>query len=140
MMPMFCAMKREMRDRIPEVAGLDFAADFADDGVDGGDCDTVLKVLEKEIQLGREYGLRNNYDKMVVYPLAGQRFSGDLTRFIELGIPVDYSGNVKFMQVPIVGSTQFIREWAECKLGIIKKILEGIRGPSQRQVALYLLR
>ncbi len=29
-------MKKEMRDRIPETGGLDFAADFADDGVDGG--------------------------------------------------------------------------------------------------------
>ena len=140
MMPMFCAMKKEMRDRIPEVGDLDFAADFADDGVDGGDCDTVFKVLEKEIQLGPEYGLRNNYGKMVVYPLAGDRFTGDLSKFVELGIPVDYSGNIKFMQVPIVGSPQFIREWATYKLGIIKGILEGIRGLSQRQVALYLLR
>jgi len=140
MMPMFCAMKREMRDRIPEVSGLGFAADFADDGVDGGDCDTVLKVLEKEIELGPEYGLRNNYSKMVVYPLAGDQFRGDLSKFVALGIPVDYSGNVKFMQVPIVGSAAFFREWATYKLGIIKGILEGISGLSQRQVALYLLR
>lgn len=66
MMPMFCAMKKEMRDCIPEVAGLDFTADFADDGVDGGDCDAVFRVLEKEIALGPQYGLRNNYEKMVV--------------------------------------------------------------------------
>ena len=69
--PMFCYTKKEMRDRIPEVGQLDFAADFADDGVDGGDYEAVFKVLEKEIELGPEYGLRNNYDKMVVYPLAG---------------------------------------------------------------------
>jgi len=140
MMPMYCAMQKEMRDRIPEARELDFAAEFADDGVDGGDCDTVFKVLEKEIALGPEYGIRNNYSKMVVYPLAGDRFSGDLSKFAALGIPVDYSGNVKFMQVPIVGSPEFMREWATQKLGIIKKILEGIRGLSQRQVALYLLR
>ncbi len=47
MMPAFCATKREMRDRIPEVGNLNFAADFADDGVDGGDCDAVYKVLER---------------------------------------------------------------------------------------------
>ena len=81
MMPMFCAMKKEMRDRVPEVADLDYAADFADDGVIGGDCDAVWRVLEKEIALGPEYGLRNNYDKMVVYPLAGDRFIGDLFKF-----------------------------------------------------------
>ena len=76
MMPLFCAMKREMRDAIPEVGGLDYAADFADDGVDGGDFEEVYKVLEKEIALGPKYGLRNNYDKMVVYPLAGRAFTG----------------------------------------------------------------
>ena len=140
MMPLFCAMKKEMRDRIPEMGGLDFSADFADDGVDGGDCEAVYKVLEKEIALGPEYGLRNNYDKMVVYPLAGDRFTGDLSKFIELGIPIDYSGSVKFMQVPITGSAAFIREWVEYKMGIIRNILEGIQGLSQRQVALYLLR
>ena len=41
MVPLFCAMKREMRGAIPEVGGLDFAADFADDGVDGGDFEEV---------------------------------------------------------------------------------------------------
>jgi len=140
MMPMFCAMKKEMRDRIPEVSNLDYAADFADDGVDGGDYEEVFKVLEKEIALGPEYGLRNNYEKMVVYPLAGERFTGDLSKFTDLGITVDYSGNVKFMQVPIAGSEAFIREWLQYKMGIIKKILEGIRGLSSRHVALHLLR
>ena len=38
MMPLLCAMKREMRDR---VSNLDFMADFADDGVIGGDVDEV---------------------------------------------------------------------------------------------------
>jgi hypothetical protein len=140
MMPMFCGMKKDMRDRIPEVAGLDFAADFADDGVDGGDVDNVFAVLEREIALGPEYGLRNNYDKMVVYPLAGRRFTGDLTRFTDLGITVDYSCNVKFMQVPIVGDAGFLEAWVGQKMGIIKKVLEGVSGLSKRQVALYLLR
>ena len=129
-----------MRDRTPEVDGLDFAADFADDGVDGGDYEAVFKVLEKEIALGPEYGLRNNYEKMVVYPLAGDRFTGDLSRFIELGVQVDYSCNVKFMQVPVVGSPEFVKEWVGQKMGVIKKILEGVRGLSKWQVALYLLR
>ena len=138
--PMFCCTKKEMRDRIPEVSQLDFAADFADDGVDGGDYEAVFKVLEKEIALGPEYGLRNNYDKMVVYPLAGDRFTGDLSKFIELGCKIDYSGNVKFMQVPVVGSPAFVKEWVGQKMGIIRKILEGVKGLSKRQVALYLLR
>ena len=85
MMPMFCAMKKEMRERIGEVSQLSFASDFADDGVDGGDFEHVYKVLEKEIALGQEYGLRNNYTKMVVYPLAGDRFQGDLSNFERFG-------------------------------------------------------
>ena len=44
MMPLFCAMKREMREAILEVGGLDYAADFADDGVDGGDFEGVYEV------------------------------------------------------------------------------------------------
>ena len=36
MMPLFCAMKKEMRDRVQGVDRLDFSADFADDGVIGG--------------------------------------------------------------------------------------------------------
>ena len=44
----------------------------------------------KEIALGPEYGLRNNYDKMVVYPLAGRRFAGDISKFTALGIAVDW--------------------------------------------------
>ena len=110
-------MKREMRERIEEVQGLDYAADFADDGVDGGDFEEVLKVLTREIALGPEYGLRNNYDKMVVYPLAGRGFSGDLSGFEALGIKVDYPQNVKFMQVPVVGSLAFVQEWVEYKMG-----------------------
>ena len=89
MMPMFCATKKEMRDRIPEVSGLDFSADFADDGVEGGDCEAVYKVLEKEMALGPEHGLRNNFDKMAVYSLAWRRFTGDISKFERLGIKVD---------------------------------------------------
>ncbi len=47
MMPLFCAMKKEMRDRVMDgvrevnaadgLPYLDFAADYAHDGVYGGD-------------------------------------------------------------------------------------------------------
>ena len=94
-------MKREMRDAIPEVGGLDYAADFADDGVDGGDFEEVYKVLEKEIALGPQYGLRNNYDKMVVYPSAGRTFTGDLSKFERLGIKIDCSQNVQVHGLPV---------------------------------------
>eukprot|EP00973_Karenia_brevis_P051314 7128560-Karenia_brevis.AAC.1 len=86
-MPLFCAMKKEMRDR------TDFMADLADDGVIGGDYCTVLRVLKAEIELGNEYGVRHNFSKMLVYVLAGQRFQGDLQEFIDLGVQVDYTGN-----------------------------------------------
>ena len=76
MMPMFCATKKEMGDRNSEIAQLDFAADFADDGVDGGDCDAVYKVLEEEIALGPEYGLRNNYGKDGCLPSGRGAFHG----------------------------------------------------------------
>eukprot|EP00973_Karenia_brevis_P076691 10652408-Karenia_brevis.AAC.1 len=67
--------------------------DFADDGVIGRHIDGVLKVMKGKIVVGREYGLRNNYSKMVLYPLAGDAFDGDVSEFERLGISVDYSGN-----------------------------------------------
>eukprot|EP00973_Karenia_brevis_P024207 3342815-Karenia_brevis.AAC.1 len=66
-------------------------ADFAEDGVMGGDCDSVLKILRGEIAIAHEYGLRYNFSKMVVYPLAGEGFTGDLSDFERLGITVDWS-------------------------------------------------
>eukprot|EP00973_Karenia_brevis_P051636 7170916-Karenia_brevis.AAC.1 len=44
------------------------------------------------------------------------------------------------MQVPIVGNEGFIREWVETKMGIIRRVLEGLQGLSSRHVALYLLK
>eukprot|EP00973_Karenia_brevis_P091906 12409746-Karenia_brevis.AAC.1 len=70
-----------MLDRVEGVGDLDFAADFADDGVTGSDVDDVLKVLQAEVAIGHDYGLRNNYSKMVLYPLAGQGFTGDVSVF-----------------------------------------------------------
>ena len=106
-------LRHEAGNEGHDCGSLGFAADFADDGVDAGDVDDVFRVLEKEIALDPECGLRNNYDKMVVYPLAGERFTGDLSKFTDLGITVDVSGNIKFMQVPVVGYAEFIRAWVE---------------------------
>ena len=108
-----------MRDRVAEAASLDFYADYADDGVDGGDYDAVYRVLEREIALGAEYGIKNNFSKMVLYPLAGNNFSGDLSRFTNLGIKVDYFGDLKVLLEPIVGSEAFVKEWVSQKIPII---------------------
>ena len=57
-----------------------------------------------------------------------------------MGIEEDWSGNALFMQVPIVGSQAFMKEWAADKMKDIKKVLEGLRGLSSNHVALYLLK
>eukprot|EP00973_Karenia_brevis_P026281 3624646-Karenia_brevis.AAC.1 len=44
------------------------------------------------------------------------------------------------MQVPVVGDEGFISEWMGTKMGIIKRVLEGLRGLTSKHVALYLLR
>ena len=44
------------------------------------------------------------------------------------------------MQVPVVGGAAFIQEWAESKMGIIKKVLDRVKGLSSRHVAFYLLK
>eukprot|EP00973_Karenia_brevis_P004725 650188-Karenia_brevis.AAC.1 len=63
-MPLFCAMKKEMREKTDGIREVDYMADFADDGVIGGDYRAVLKALKAEIALGREYGVRHNFSKM----------------------------------------------------------------------------
>eukprot|EP00973_Karenia_brevis_P071577 9945294-Karenia_brevis.AAC.1 len=78
--------------------------------------------------------------KLVIYPLSGDRFTGDMSGFERLGIKVDYSGNLKFMQVPVVGDDEFLAAWVEAKMGIIRKVLTGLRGLSSKHVALYLLK
>ena len=60
--------------------------------------------------------------------MAGHAFAGDLSKFEELGIKIDYSGDVKFMQVPIAGSPAFIKEWVDSKMGIIKKYCKAYPG------------
>ena len=81
---------------------------------------------------------------MVLYPLAGQRFNEthrrELDGFRQLGVKIDYSCNVKLMPVPIVGDAAFIAEWVDAKMGIIRKVLEGLKGLSSRHVAFYLLK
>ena len=109
-MPIFCGMKNEMRDRVDGTGDIDFAADFADDGVVGGDWDKVLKVLEGEIAIGSEYGVRNIFSKMVLYPLAGARFNEtqqrELDGFRRLGVNMDYSCNLKL--IPAIKATQHL--------------------------------
>eukprot|EP00973_Karenia_brevis_P092414 12412320-Karenia_brevis.AAC.1 len=60
---------------------------------------------------------------MVLYVLAGQEFQGNLQEFRDMGVQIDYTGDVKFMQVPVVGSAAFVGEWAAQKMGIIKRVL-----------------
>ena len=75
-----------------------------------------------------------------MYPVAGAAFEGDLSGFERLGIEVDWSGNVKFMQVPIAGSDEFLREWADEKWKELAKVFEGLKGLSSKHAALYLLK
>lgn len=77
---------------------------------------------------------------MVPDPLAGHRFRGHLSRFEQLGSKMHYSGNVSFMQVPIVGHSAFVEEWAEQTLAIICKVLVGVQRLPRQQVVFYLLR
>eukprot|EP00973_Karenia_brevis_P066323 9218383-Karenia_brevis.AAC.1 len=61
---------------------------------------------------------------MVLYVLSGQEFQGNLQEFIDMGVQADYSRNVKFMQVPVVGDAEFVREWVARKMGIIRRVLD----------------
>ena len=39
-----------------------------------------------------------------------------------------------------MGDAAFIAEWVDAKMGIIRKVLEGLKGLSSRHVAFYLLK
>ena len=99
-----------------------------------------FESVEGEMAIGRAFGVKNNFSKMKVYPLAGEGFQGDLSGFEELGIEIDWSGNVLFMQVPTAGTVAFVKEWAAEKMKNISKVLVGLRELSSNRVALYLLK
>ena len=86
MMPLFCAMKKEMRDRVDSrvdgIGDVDFVADFADDGVDGGDYECVLKTLRGD---WGAFAVTNNFTKMKVYLLAGELIQGESQWFERIG-------------------------------------------------------
>jgi hypothetical protein len=79
MMPLFCAMKKEMRDRlgsrVDEIGDVDLVADFADDGVEGGEYECVLKALRGEMAIGRAFVVTNNFSTMKSLPAGRAGFS-----------------------------------------------------------------
>ena len=67
-----------------------------------------------------------NFSKMVVYPLAGDAFTGDLSGFVAMGIKVDRTRNLMFMKVPIVGSAAFVKEWVRWTPGVVTAARGGV--------------
>ena len=141
MMPMYCAMRKEMRGATPAGGKLSIQADYADDGMDGGEPSDVLEVLKEEKVLAERYGARLNLTKMVVYIVGGEGVTDESLRgFEELGIKIDRSMNIVFMKAPVHGSTEFLHDFWKNKMGEIRKTFDGIRKIKSRHIGLYLLR
>ena len=86
-MQMFNSLRKKIRDMTPSTSQLEFWADYAGDGVDGGTPEQVLNALREEIALADRFGFNLNFSKMRLYTAAGANFVGDLSGFEELGIP-----------------------------------------------------
>ena len=113
-----------MRDRIEKMKELDIVADFANDGRMGGDAAIVKNVLIAEMALGREYGSKMNLSKMKVYPFAREAKNyGNRDWFKQNQTGIELSGNIEFMKVPIAGSQELVKQWAEGQVGISKKLM-----------------
>ena len=154
MMPMYCVMQQKLRQLTPSASRLSIKADYADDGIDGGSLKNRWNTLQEEIALADRFGTKFNYDKMKLYLLAGDFFNSDnsstdekfrenmdmLANFRGLGIEIDYSQNISFMKVPIMGSQEFIDEFIQKKLHELTKTLDVLVELPNPHVAHYLLR
>lgn len=79
-------MRKKVREATGADGSLSFYIDYADDGMDGGSPGEVMEALRRELAAAQRYGLRFNYDKMTVDPLAGHAFVGDLYLYEGAGL------------------------------------------------------
>ena len=71
---MHCAMWRGMRDEIgPACAKLSAHADYAEDGMDGGEPANVLEVIKQKMAIAARYGAKSNFGRMLVCRGRGRR-------------------------------------------------------------------
>ena len=61
-----------------------------------------MEVLRQEIRLAGKYGAKLNCGKMVLYVIGGEGV-GDVSEFEGMGIRVDRSRNIWFMEAHISG-------------------------------------
>ncbi len=94
MMPMYCAMRKQVRQKAASAVALAIQADYADGGMDGGSAEVVLATLKGEVAFGEQYGMHLKYGKVALYLLAGNEFEGDVSAFERLGIKIDRSQSV----------------------------------------------
>jgi hypothetical protein len=140
MMPMYCAMRKKVRELTPAAEGLSFQADYADDGMDGGMPHVVLATLMQEMAVAKQYGMHFNFSKMKLYLMAGDRFQGDISGLEQLGIQIDRSQNILFMKAPVMGTTDFLQSFANEKMRELDEILTTLSKLPNPHVAYYLLK
>ena len=54
MMPMYCAMRKKVKDKTPTALGLSTQADYANDGIDGGTPQAVLSTLMQDVAISKQ--------------------------------------------------------------------------------------
>lgn len=142
-----------MRHATPSSTRLSIRADYADDGINGGSLKNLWNTLEEEIALAERFGATFRFDKMKLYLLAGEFFNSDnanddpqyrenmemLENFKSKGIEIDYSQNITFMKVPIIGSKAFFDEFIDSKMKELTKTLDVLVQLPNPHVAHYLL-
>jgi hypothetical protein len=86
------------------------------------------------------FGYKLNFDKMVLYTVAGEDFYGDLVGFEQLGITINRTGNITFMKAPVMGSSEFLSQFCKDKAEEVRKVYRAIDSIPNKHVAFYLMK
>ena len=120
-------------------AAPEFEPEFADDGFCGGPLSTVWASFEQERLLASKFGIRFHLSKTTLYLLAGERFEGDLRPFRDLGVRIVHGWDVRILQVPISGTSRFMKEFCQDMQQDLEKAFEAVETLPHRHVGFHLL-
>lgn len=118
----------KMRELTPSTSNLSIMADYANDGMVGGDLEQLWETLQEEIGSVSRFGMKFNFGKMKLYLIAGATFDPSereaelIDKFRALGIQIDVSQNIVFMKTPIMGTAVFLSDYVNEQMEELEKV------------------
>ena len=139
--PMYCLMQKRFSDEARAMSGSScFEPEFADDTYLGGRCSDVLSRFKAELRCASKYGIAFEMGECTVYTLAGERFTGDLREFEEMGVKICRKPNIEMLKSPVTGDAEFMKEWCSKRGDQLELTLDAIADLPKAHTALHLLK